>query len=97
MTDVGKWIYGYVYMKKKLTIRIMAKCSDMFSATLVNGVGNRVGDFSGYVPEWMPGQHFGDYVELDIDVETGVIRNWKRPSIEGLKKTFGDDIILDTA
>jgi len=62
----------------------------MFAAVLVNGMGNQVGkDYDGYVPDWMPGKHYGDYVELNIDVETGRVLNWKRPTIAALKKTFG--------
>jgi hypothetical protein len=30
-----------------------------------------------YVPDWMPDEHWGDYVYLDIDPETGVILNWE--------------------
>ena len=76
-------------MKNGMTIQISAKCSDMFCATLVNGEGYSMGqDYEGYVPRWMPGKHYGDYVVLNIDVETGVIKNWKRPSMEELEKTF---------
>jgi len=32
------------------------------------------------VPEMMPGEHCGDYVEIDIDIATGKILNWKKPS-----------------
>ena len=70
------------------TISISAKCSDMFSATLHNEQGNNVGEYHGYVPKWMPGEHYGDYVELDIDVDTGKILNWKTPSEEDLAETF---------
>ena len=78
-------------MKTTLAIGITVKCSDKFSALLINGMGNQVGDgYDGYVPDWMPGNHFGDYLELNIDIETGRVLNWKRPTIAALKKTFGD-------
>jgi len=35
----------------------------------------------------MPEEHYGDYVELEIDIETGVILNWKRPSIKSVEET----------
>jgi hypothetical protein len=52
-------------------------------------------DYDGYVPEWLPSpntEHWGDYVMLDIDVETGQIVNWKKPTQEQLDETFkGED------
>lgn len=64
------------------TIKITAKCSDMFSAALFeNGVLK--GEYDGYVPAWFPAptvQHYGDYVELTIDLDTGKIVNWKKPT-----------------
>ena len=53
-------------MKNK-TIRITAKCSDMFSAQLIER-GKVIGSYDGYVPSWMPGEHYGDYVELENDL-----------------------------
>lgn len=70
------------------TIQITAKCSDLFSASLVQD-GKVLGNYDGYVPDFMPGQHYGDYVELTIDVETGKILNWKKPSVAQLKTVFG--------
>ena len=63
-------------------LKITAKCSDMFFA--------RFGEkrYNGYVPDFMPGQHYGDYVQLDIDVNTGLIVNWKTPTEEQLKEVF---------
>ena len=57
-------------------LRISAKCSDMFSAVLLVD-GEAVSEYDGYVPDFMPGQHFGDFVELDIDPATGAILNWE--------------------
>ncbi len=61
-------------------LSICAKCSDAFSATLTDHYGNVVAEHNGYVPEFMPGDHFGDYVELDIDADTGQILNWTVPN-----------------
>ena len=69
------------------TIRICAKCSDMFSATLIKD-GKQVGEYDGYVPNWMPGEHYGDYVELEIDIDTGMIIGWKKPSKGSLGESF---------
>lgn len=69
-------------------LRISAKCSDLFWASLEDASGNQIGEYDGYVPSWMPDEHYGDYVMLDIDLETGKILNWKKPTPEQLKKTF---------
>ena len=58
------------------TLVISAKCSDAFWAELREN-GKKVSEYDGYVPDFMPGEHFGDYVELEIDIETGVILDWK--------------------
>lgn len=68
------------------TIKISAKCSDMFSAQLCeNGVVKR--EYDGYVPVWFPNpsvEHYGDYVDLEIDIDTGKIVNWKKPGARNL-------------
>ena len=72
------------------TLKISAKCSDLFSIVLREN-GNLVQEYEGYVPEWFPNpkeEHYGDYVQLTIDVETGKILNWKKPSAKDLKETF---------
>ena len=65
------------------TILISAKCSDLFAADLYAD-GKRVGAYEGYVPDFFPGQHYGDYVQLNIDVDTGKILNWKVPTAKDL-------------
>jgi hypothetical protein len=89
-------------MKQKHIIRIQGKCSDLFAAQLIRvipadpnqGMGEKkiqVGEYDGYVPDWFPNstvEHFGDYVEMDIDVETGKILNWVKPTMAALRKTF---------
>lgn len=66
-------------------ITISVKCSDTFNASYNDK------DYRGYVPKWLPSpeeKHYGDYVHLDIDIETGKIVNWKQPSQEDLDETF---------
>jgi hypothetical protein len=78
-------------MKNPKTVSITAKCSDLFSALLIgtNESGQPVTqDYDGYVPDFMPGQHYGDYVELNIDLATGRITNWKKPTARQLAATF---------
>lgn len=66
-------------------ISFTAKCSDMFAGQLLDDAGEVIVEHDGYVPRWFPGEHYGDYVELDIDIETGQILNWKKPSAEVLQ------------
>lgn len=65
-------------------LKISAKCSDLFWARLEED-NVEIANHSGYVISSMPEKHYGDYVELDIDIETGQILNWKKPSLTKLK------------
>lgn len=67
---------------RKLTI--CAKCSDMFSASLREN-GEMPKSYEGYVPDFFPENHFGDYIELEIDIDTGMILNWKKPTKKDLE------------
>ena len=73
--------------KPKRILSISAKCSDLFSAFLYKD-NKLVGEYDGYVPDFMPTEHFGDYVSLEIDIDTGAIVNWKKPTQAELKKCF---------
>lgn len=68
-------------------ISISAKCSDLCYVELTDEKDTVVAEHDGYVPAFMPGDHCGDYVQLDIDLETGVILNWKRPTRKTVEKT----------
>jgi len=62
-------------------LRMHLKVSDRFTASLESATGTVIKDQEdGYVPSFMPGEHYGDYVILDIDIDTGQITNWKTPS-----------------
>jgi hypothetical protein len=61
------------------TVKISMKVCDGFSYELLDDQGKVIHDQdSGYVPSFMPGQHYGDYLMLDIDVDSGTITNWKK-------------------
>jgi hypothetical protein len=70
-----------------MKLQICAKCSDLFSATLTDD-GGMQHEYHGYVPDFMPGEHWGDYVTLEIDTDTGTITNWSKPTKKDLKATF---------
>jgi len=77
------------------TIKIHLKVSDRFSYQIVDAQGDVLHDQDdGYVPEFMPGDHYGDYVILDIDIDSGQITNWKNLSaadIEAAMRSGSDD------
>jgi hypothetical protein len=69
------------------TLKVHCKVSDRFTASLVSVTGTEIHtQDDGYVPDFMPGQHYGDYVILDIDIDTGQITNWKQPSAEQIQE-----------
>jgi len=74
-------------MKIKV-LRVCAKTVDNCAISFLNEEGESVGERDCYVPEYFPEDHCGDYLELDIDVETGVILNWKTPTQSQLKKSI---------
>ena len=53
------------------------KCTDVFSCKITDGNKTLVADYCDYVPDFMPDDHYGDYVILDIDLDTGKIVNWR--------------------
>jgi len=75
-------------MKKIKTIFVIAKCSDLCSITYydkkVRLIGERERD---YVPKFFP-DNGGDYIELNIDIETGKILNWKKPTQKELMNSM---------
>lgn len=72
--------------KPTKTIHISAKCSDLCNVQALDESGNLVCEWDGYVPDFMPDQHYGDYLMLDIDLATGQILNWTPPSDSVLKR-----------
>ena len=68
------------------TIRVYAKTSDRFECKLLDERREVIGRYDGYVPDFFPEDHYGDYLILDIDLETGQITNWQRPTEEDLLK-----------
>ena len=78
-------------MPKPHSIHISAKCCDSFFATLRDKDGQQVGsEYDDYVPKFFPGDHYGDYVQLEIELSTGKILNWNVPTQEDLEHLFGE-------
>jgi len=57
-------------------LRISAKCSDLCWTEYTDKNGKKT-ESDGYVPQEIGIDSYGDYVDLDIDMKTGQIQNWK--------------------
>jgi hypothetical protein len=74
------------------TLRIYTKVCDSFSAYLLDQDRDVIYEQDdGYVPDFMPDTHYGDYIILDIDIETGKITNWETPSVAELEDWMAAD------
>ena len=69
-----------------MILNLSAKCSDLCCIDIDDDNGKQVYSRDGYVPDFMPGQHLGDYIELEIDVDTGVILNWQPNAVKAAIK-----------
>ena len=67
-------------------LRVHLKVSDRFTASLHDQNGEEIFlQEDGYVPDFMPEKHYGDYVILNIDIDTGQITNWSTPTEDEIK------------
>ena len=58
-------------------LRISAKCSDLCWTKYTDKDGNET-ESDNYVPEDINiGDGGGDYIDIEIDMQTGQIQNWK--------------------
>lgn len=67
-------------------LHLCIKVRDQFAAGLKGAQGEEVGSYEGYVPDFFPGEHYGDHLILNIDLETGQIKNWKKPVAADIEK-----------
>ena len=68
---------------KKLSLQI--KVTDRFYADLIDEQGEVVGNIELDVPNFFPGDHYGEYLYLDIDIETGQVTNWNKPTAKQIE------------
>lgn len=73
------------------TLQLYMKVVDGFAGTLVDQDGEELAVYEGYVPDFMPGEHYGDYLILDIDIDTGQITNWVTPTSEQIQAFIGGE------
>ena len=74
----------FSFMSNNYVLQITAKCDDRFNATLLKD-DQMVKEYDGYVPSLVPNL-YGDYVNLDIDVQTGKILNWVIPTEDQIQE-----------
>lgn len=73
-------------------LRIHMKVVDGFEGSIYDQNGEQIGrDYEGYVPGFMPGEHYGDYLILNIDLESGKILNWTPPTKEMIEEFIDGD------
>lgn len=73
------------------TLAIQMKVSDTFFADMLDATGKSVFAYEGYVPDFFPDEHYGDYLYLDIDIKTGKITNWKVPTPKDIESMKGEN------
>ena len=74
------------------TLKIFVKCSDRFGYSIEDQDGTEIfSQDDGYVPDFMPGQHYGDYIILDIDIDTGMVTNWKKPTAQQIEDAMKEE------
>ena len=73
------------------TMCICLKVRDEFACDIHDQDGNCIGWYEGYVPGFFPGDHGGDYVELEINLDTGMIENWRVPTAEQIEKLINEE------
>jgi hypothetical protein len=67
-----------------MKLSFSGKCSDMCSYLITDDNGEKLVYKQGEIPSSF-GIGGGDYVEFEIDLETGQILNWKKPTDEAIK------------
>lgn len=72
-------------------LRLCIKVRDGFGCDIFDQDGRPIGGYEGYVPGFFPGEHYGDYLMFDIDLDTGRITNWKPPTANQIEALLGAD------
>jgi hypothetical protein len=73
------------------TVTVFAKVRDEGTYTLKDAQGDVVVSTDGcYVPGFLPGSD-GDYLELIIDLATGLVLNWDTPTRDQIERFIEDN------
>jgi len=64
------------------TLMVYAKVGSTLNVHLIGSDKQVIAEQEdGPVPAFMPGEHYGEYVIFDIDIDTGQIINWRKPTV----------------
>lgn len=77
-------------MEKITSIWVSAKCSDLCFVEYFDKDKKMVAERDGYVPSFLNegSDNDGDFLTLEIDVASGKILNWKKPTQKELKDSI---------
>lgn len=70
------------------SVSIHVKVCDSGHYSLLDANDRELATRQDYVPSFFPGEHYGDYLMLNIDIDTGMILNWKKPNPSMLIESF---------
>ena len=77
-------------LAKVKIVSVNGKTSDNCYVELKDVYGKTIASHDGYVPSFLPGGG-GDYLELEIDINTGKILNWKVPTADNLQEEVAEE------
>lgn len=85
-----------IELDQKVTVKVQAKeisihvkCTDEFNANLIDSNGNIIGHIEDEnVPRFIPSVDCSEILTLNIDLETGQITNWRKPSAKDIEEAF---------
>jgi hypothetical protein len=74
-----------------MVLKVYVKCDDRCSTILYDHTGLEIGSSHREPPKILTGEENADYLRLEIDIYTGLILNWKVPSVEDVKEYLHED------
>lgn len=69
-------------------IGVFCKVCDSGNYVLKGAADHVIAERDDYVPSFFPGDHHGDYIDFQINLETGQILNWKKPEPIEVSRAF---------
>lgn len=72
-----------------MKILVYAKCNDCCFVSVIDDDGTVLRDHDGYVPKIISND--SDGLDLEIDIKTGQILNWRAPSDDEIKSFINQE------